>query len=68
VAVKETRAIKKKPNTLHWDDRKDALRASQKLARCHPSQTLGSKIVNSLGRLSLGKRDAPWHLHSHKTA
>jgi hypothetical protein len=28
VVVKEIRVIKKKPSTLHWDNRKDSLRAS----------------------------------------
>jgi hypothetical protein len=34
--VKETSAIKKKLSILHWGIGKNALRASQELARLHP--------------------------------
>jgi hypothetical protein len=47
MCVEEINFIKKKPSTLHRDNRKDALRASQELARSHKWQTPGYEIVNS---------------------
>jgi hypothetical protein len=41
MVVTEIWAIKKKPGTLHQDNRKDTLRASQELARPQPLQAKG---------------------------
>jgi hypothetical protein len=56
VVAEEIKAIKKKSTTLHQDNRKDALRASQELVRSHPYQTQGYKCFNSFERLFLEKR------------
>jgi hypothetical protein len=47
VVVKEISAIKKKPNTLSLCNKKDALKASQELARPHLLEAQGCKIVSS---------------------
>jgi hypothetical protein len=56
VALEEISANKKKPNSLHWDNRKDTLRVSQEWARPHAFQRSGYKIVNTFERLSLEKK------------
>jgi hypothetical protein len=45
--VKEISIIKKKSSSLHWDNRKDALRSSQELARLHQSWAQGCEGFNS---------------------
>jgi hypothetical protein len=56
VPQKQKQKKKMKPDTLHWDIRKDALRASQELTRPQPSQPQGYTSMNSFERLSLGNR------------
>jgi hypothetical protein len=46
VVGEEIKAIKMKPSTLSWDNRKDTLRVSQELARPHPLLAPGYKIKN----------------------
>jgi hypothetical protein len=44
MATEGISAIRKKINTLYWNNRKDASRASWKLARPHPLQAQGVKL------------------------
>jgi hypothetical protein len=46
MAVKEINATEKKLSPLYWVSSKDVLKAPQELARSHPLQDLGHKIVN----------------------
>lgn len=43
--AKEISKITKKPSKLHWDNRKDALRASQEQARPDSLQSQAGKSV-----------------------
>jgi hypothetical protein len=43
IVVKEISIIKKKSSSLHQDNRKDVLRASQELVGVYPSQDQGYK-------------------------
>jgi hypothetical protein len=61
VGVKKLSVIKRKPSTLNWSNRKDALRASQELTRPHPWQAPGYKIIKSFERLSLEKTEHLGH-------
>jgi hypothetical protein len=47
VASEEINAIKKKPSTFHGDNRKHALRVSQKLARPTNHRFKGNERINS---------------------
>jgi hypothetical protein len=55
VPAGEIRTIRKNPNALHQNNRKDGLSTSQS-ARLHPTQAGAGKDVNSFKRLSLEKR------------
>jgi hypothetical protein len=48
MVAEETRAIKNKPCSLYWDNRKDDLRSSWDSSGSQPSQAEGYKSVNSL--------------------
>jgi hypothetical protein len=48
--------MKKKKSALHWNNRKDAVRQSQELARLYPLQVQGFERVNSFERLSHEER------------
>jgi hypothetical protein len=52
----EISTIKKKPSTFYQDNRKDALRASQELAKPHRLQAQGYERTNAFERLSFEKR------------
>jgi hypothetical protein len=56
VVIKEISTTKKKPDTLHRDSRKGALKTSQELTRSHTRQAKGYERVNLFERLSLEKR------------
>jgi hypothetical protein len=60
VLVKEISTNEKKPSPLHENNRKDALRTSQKLSRPHPLQLQGYAKVKMHLKDFLLRRQSLW--------